>query len=129
MPPKVALAVFGAFIAWLIIRDVKQRRDVSHAIWIPIFWLVIIGSRPITSWFGFDAGINNADDYLEGSPFDRLFFLSLIVMGAGVLAGRTGRLAELLRDNRWVTIYFLYLGISCLWSDYGFTSFKRWIKD
>ena len=35
----------------------------------------------------------------------------------------------LFRNNRLLVIFFIYLGISVLWSDYPFVSFKRWIKD
>jgi O-antigen ligase len=35
----------------------------------------------------------------------------------------------LFQRNRWLFIFFIYLGISVLWSEYPFVAFKRWIKD
>lgn len=127
MPPIVAFGLFVAGVAWLFAMERKWRWQVSAALWIPLFWLVIIGSRPISSWFGL--GGSTGVDYLEGSPFDRLFFLSLIVMGGLVLMNRRVNWPEIFARNRWIFIYFLYLGISTTWSEEPFVAFKRWIKD
>jgi O-antigen ligase len=70
-----------------------------------------------------------ADQQLDGSPLDSLVFLALIVAGATVLSRRRLDWGGLLRSNRWLIIFFIYLGISVLWSEYPFVSFKRWIKD
>ena len=33
------------------------------------------------------------------------------------------------KKNLWFFLFFLFCGISCLWSDHAFVSFKRYIKD
>jgi O-antigen ligase len=38
-------------------------------------------------------------------------------------------LSKIFTDNRWFWAFFILCGLSCLWSDYAFTSFKRYIKD
>jgi O-antigen ligase len=127
MPPLLALLLCLGFIAWLFYRDYQRGERVSSALWIPSVWLFILGSRPISVWFGL--GPRSDFDPLEGSPFDRIFFLMLIVAGYAVLARRHLNWTGLFRNNRWLFVFFLYLGLSSLWSDYPFLSFKRWIKD
>ena len=79
MPPRIALIVFLGFIGWLFVRDLKRRTLVSSAIYIPLLWIVILGSRPVSIWFGGGVSMQSTDDYLEGSPFDRMVFLFLIL--------------------------------------------------
>lgn len=123
-------ALFGCvlFILWLFAWD-RKRRNVSTALWIPLAWALILGSKPLSVWFGLGRQFETVDDYLEGSPFDRFIFLFLITVGLFVLARRGINWHRFFQNNRWLCIYFLYLGISVLWSDYTFASFKRWIKD
>jgi O-antigen ligase len=56
-------------------------------------------------------------------------FLGLIVAGAIVLVRRRVGGPALFRRNRWLFIFFIYLGLSVLWSDYPFVALKRLIKD
>src|SRR5437870_4445685 len=88
MPPQVALLVCVAFILWLFARDQRLRPMTSWALWIPLLWLVIITSKPVSLWFGGGLYIEKPDDYLDGSPVDRNVFLLLIVSGLLVLAKR-----------------------------------------
>lgn len=126
MPPQLALLLTLAFILWLLARDLKARQNVSHALWIPLLWLLIIGSRAPSLWFGL---YTTGNPELDGSPLDRLIFLFLIMAGLLVLIRRRVQWANLIANNKWLFIFFLYLGISVLWSDYPFVAFKRWIKD
>jgi len=127
MAPRLALLAGYICIFWLIARDVKRRPGLSKALWIPLLWVVILGSRPVSLWSG-DAGeaIANVED---GSPLDRLVFQLLMAAGMVVLFKRRIELRRVISENKWICLYFLYLGISALWSDYPFVSFKRWIKD
>jgi exopolysaccharide production protein ExoQ len=129
MPSRLALQLCLCFIAWLFYRDYRRGDRVSLALWIPLLWLFILGSRPISVWFGFGSSGDANADPLEGSPFDALFFFMLIVAGAVVLAKRPLNWAAIYRSNQWLFVFFLYLGLSVLWSDYPLVSFKRWIKD
>ena len=102
---------------------------ISNALWIPLIWIFIIGSRPISIWFGFGSSGDSAGDPLEGSPTDGLFFQLLILAGTIVLVRRRLDWSGLFRHNRWLVVFFLYLGVSVLWSDFPLVSLKRWIKD
>jgi len=125
MPPRVALLLYFGLVAWLFYRDRRLYGRTSLALWLPVIWLFIIASRPISTWFGVAPG----EDPLEGSPLDRLFFLSLIAVSATVLVQRNLDWPGIVRNNGWLVIFFLYLAISISWSDFPFVAFKRWIKD
>jgi exopolysaccharide production protein ExoQ len=129
MPRQLALFLCFILIAWLFARDRKLRPMTSWALWFVLVWIVIIGSRPSSLWFGGGIQIETPDDYLEGSPLDRNLFLFLIVSGLVVLLRRKVDWGRIFDSNRWVFAFFLYCGISVLWSDYAFVGFKRWIKD
>ncbi len=127
MTPQLALLGGFCIIIWLLAKDVKRRPGLSRALWIPLFWMVVLGSRPISLWFGSSGqAISNVED---GSPVDRLFFQALMVAGLVVLFKRHVNLRVIISENKWLFLFFLYLGISASWSDYSFVSFKRWIKD
>ena len=48
--------------------------------------------------------------------------------GILVLQKRRVRIGQLAKNNWWIILFFLYEGISFVWSDFPFISFKRWIK-
>ena len=114
---------------WLSTRDRKLRPMSSAALWIPLLWFLILGSRPVSYWFGAGLRVETPDDYLDGSPFDRIVFLLLLAMGIVVLVRRGVNWRRIFLSNRWVFAFFLYCAVSIIWSDYPFVSFKRWIKD
>ena len=130
MPRQIPLIICILFIAWLFYRDRKLRPMTSLALWIPLIWVTIIGTRAVSMWFS-DASlqIENINDYLEGSPFDRNVFLGLLVTGLYVLIRRYSQWLDIVKANKLFIIFFVICGLSCLWSDYAFTAFKRYIKD
>src|SRR5437762_7844860 len=46
MPPNVAVVVFGGFIVWLFVAHRGRSEALSPALWIPLAWAFILGSRP-----------------------------------------------------------------------------------
>jgi O-antigen ligase len=125
MPPQIASAITLAFIVWLLARDRVLAKDCSRSLWLPVVWLGILGSRPITSWFGTVSA--NADT--EGSPYDRLVYIILMVAAFVVLQQRKVNWAAFFAKNKWVFSLLAYYGISTLWADDPFVSFKRWVKE
>jgi O-antigen ligase len=125
MRPEFALVITIGLMAWLLARDRALRSRCSISLWIPVLWLCIIGSRPVSSWFGLEA----ADASSEGSPTDRLVFLVLIAAALVVLIRRRVSWSKVIGDNRGLFLLLLYLGVSTLWTDDPFVSFKRWIKE
>lgn len=97
------------------------------SLWIPIVWLFIAGSRPISLWLSPTQG-DLTDRYLEGSPLDRNFFALLIIAALVVLFKRRNRIRAFLRANGPLLLFFLYCGVSICWSDFRDVAFKRWIR-
>jgi len=128
MPPPLALFLTIAFAVFLYRRDFRESRNVTAALWIPLVWLLLIGSRPLSQWlsiFGLPMGPASTE---EGTPIDAFVYLTLIALGVYVLNRRQINLAEVFRDNGWLIAFLLYCFLATLWSDIPFTAFKRWIK-
>jgi len=102
----------------------------SLSSWIPLLWVIIIGTRSVSSWF-LDTSLQEItiDDYLEGSPFDRNVYIALLLAGCAIFLSRLRSLNAFFKTNKWFFTFLIFCGVSCLWSDYSFVSFKRYIKD
>ena len=127
MPPPLALLLTVGGIVFLIRRDVREQPNVSSALWLPVIWVVIIGSRPISQWLNLGSPAE-ASALEDGSPLDRLIYLALIIAGICVLSRRGVRISEVIRENRWLSLFLLYCLLSILWSDFPFVALKRWFK-
>jgi O-antigen ligase len=66
--------------------------------------------------------------YIEGSPIDGAFFSLLLLAGFIVLAHRSQQVLPLFPRMLPILIFFLYCGLSILWSDYPFVALKHWNK-
>jgi exopolysaccharide production protein ExoQ len=129
LPPSIAFWLTLAVIAFLFRRDIRQKPNVTGALWLPLIWLVIACSRGLSQWLNiFGLPVGGAVSVEEGSPLDAWFFFFLIVAGVYVLSQRQVRLSEIVRNNQWLTIFLLYCMVSIIWSDFPFVAFKRWIK-
>ena len=81
----LALAITLLLIGYLIRRDGSVAPRPSPAVWIPILWLLINGSRQASQWLG--TGTQIAGQRLqEGSAVDQAVYGLLIVAGILVLA-------------------------------------------
>lgn len=127
MPPPLALLLTVAFIGFLFWQDSRQNVNTGGALWLPLLWMLIIGSRFVSQWLNISEPANAAE-IEDGSPIDRIVFLGLILGGLYVLGRRQVRLGEIFRNNRWLSIYFIYCLVSIVWSDFPFVAFKRWVK-
>src|SRR5260221_1317434 len=107
--------------------DRFRRTQTSEALWIPIVWLCIAGSRPLSFWLSPGMG-DTTDRYVEGSPFDRNVFTVMIVAALIVLVARGRKVGSLLRSNGPILLCLFYCGLSVLWSDLPDVAFKRWIR-
>jgi exopolysaccharide production protein ExoQ len=129
LPPSVASCLTVAFIVFLFRRDIRERPDVSSALWLPLIWLIISCSRGLSLWLNiFGLPVSGATSVEEGSPLDAWFFFILIAAGVYVLSKRGVRLSEIVGNNQWLIIFLLYCLISIIWSDFPLVAFKRWIK-
>src|SRR5213078_2171885 len=129
LPPSVASCLTVAFIIFLFRRDIREKADVSGALWLPLIWLIISCSRSLSGWLNiFGLPVSGAASVEEGSPLDACVYFALIIAGCCVLVKRQVRLSEVVLKNRWLIFFLLYCFISIAWSDFPFVAFKRWIK-
>jgi exopolysaccharide production protein ExoQ len=129
MSAQLALLIFGIGIAGLFYLDRDQSVRMSRALWLPVIWISIAGSRPVTSWLGMqDTSGGNIGATLEGSPIDAAIFEALIFAGVIVLCHRKYRATTLLKASGPILVYFLYCLVSTAWSPIHGPAFKRWIK-
>jgi O-antigen ligase len=128
MPPLLALCITICCVVFLFRRDFREHPNVTRALWIPLFWCLLMGSRFTSGWlaiFGISAGAISLE---EGSPVDAVVFCTLIVSAAWVVYRRRIRLASFIHNNRWLIAFLAYCFLAILWSDFPFVAFKRWIK-
>src|SRR5881275_390188 len=100
LSPSLASFLTVAFIVFLFRRDIREKPDVSGALWLPLIWLIISCSRGLSLWLNiFGLPVSGAASVEEGSPLDAWFFLILIAMGLYVLSKRGVRLSEIVGNN------------------------------
>jgi exopolysaccharide production protein ExoQ len=128
MPPRLASLLTWTFIFFLFRRDIREKPNVTGALWLPFIWMLIICSRAVTQWLNV-FGVHLGGVVLEeGSPVDAAVYYSLIAAGIYVLYKRRVRLAEFARNNGWVMAFLLFGFLAIVWSDFPFVAFKRWTK-
>jgi exopolysaccharide production protein ExoQ len=127
MPPQLALLLTAGFIAALFVRDSRLGYRTTSALWIPLGWMLITGSRFVSEWL--NPGATGSYRMLaDGSPVDRAFFLGLIAAGAVVLWHRRLKVLDVALQHGWLLALLAYSLVAVLWSDFPFVALKRWIK-
>src|SRR6516225_8988592 len=101
LPPVVALWLTLGFIFYLFRREARQKANISKALWIPLIWLLINGSRGVSQWLS----PGSAGGPEAGSPLDAVVFLALIVAGCVVLRRRGVNLSTFAHNNRWLMAF------------------------
>lgn len=133
MPPLIAAILFTIGILGLFWFDREPEARTSKALWVPVVWFSLAGSRAVSEWlaaFGWgDAQtLDSPEQVLAGSPIDRAVITGLLMIGVVVLATRSQRLGRLLKANLPIMLFLLYCAISISWSDYPEVAAKRWSK-
>jgi exopolysaccharide production protein ExoQ len=128
MTAQLATIAFLLGIIALFRLDRDSAMRPSIAIWIPMTWLAIGGSRVVSAWLNPYADISAGEAYLEGNPTDRNVQATLMLLGVMVLFQRRDRVVQILRANLPVLIFFVYCGFSIIWSDFAGVALRRWIK-
>jgi O-antigen ligase len=127
MNPTLASLICACGIAGLFFLNRDNSIRTSKALWLPVVWLWIVGSRPVSAWLGVSAP-SGTDVQMDGSPLDGLVFGILLAAALAVLIHRGGRTRTFLAANWPILIYFSYCLVSTLWSDFPGIAFKRWFK-
>jgi len=128
MVPLIATAACVSLIITLFLFDRDRKVRVPWVLWIPMLWLLIGGSRNISEWLQLSGPGDAADRYAEGNAVDRNVLTAMMICGAVVLFQRKERVKTVLRANAPVILFFVYCGISIIWSDFPFVGLKRWIR-
>ena len=124
MPPQLAALIFILFIAYLFWVDIRKTSNASNALWIPLIWMLLGGSRFVSQWL--NLGVPASKE--EGSAIDAVVFFILILAGVMILMRREVNGKGLFKQNAWIWLYFCFGLVSILWSDFPFVSFKRLVK-
>lgn len=128
MPPQIATLLFAAGIAALFWLDRDDSVRTSKALWLPIIWLSINGSRPISAWLGMGVPQEIPGQPPASSPLDQVVAATLMLLGAIVLLRRGRDVTRLLKANWPIVLYFAFCLFSLIWSDFPAWGFKRWIR-
>src|SRR6266705_2205979 len=105
MHAKIATIAFALGILGLFALDRDRKARTSPALWLPVVWLSIGGSRMVSQWLQWAPEAASPDQYLEGVPLDRNILTALIVVGAIVLLRRRQEVAALLRANGTILLF------------------------
>jgi exopolysaccharide production protein ExoQ len=125
MNSQLATLLTLAGILFLLVWDARRNEPASAALWLPVTWLCITGSRFVSQWLELGGPSSSSSD---GSPIDAAFFLVMICAGAAVLMQRRVSIAQVLRDNLWLFLFIAWGLVSIAWSDESFIALKRWFK-
>jgi len=133
MPAVVAKIVCGIWVAALFYLNRDKSVRTSPALWIPVLWLAITGSRPITMWLGIGGSGDVFQDQTvaaldNGNPIEALFYGTLTLIGIVIIGSRWRSVRPILATSWPVLLYFGYCLLSVAWSDSPDIAVKRWIK-
>ena len=117
-----------AISAALFFADRDRQKRTSLALWIPVLWLLIVSSRPVSLWLNVHRLMTLDARYTEGSPLDAAYYGALILAALFVLNARWTQVKGFLQWNLPFLLYFGYCALSVAWSDDPMMAFKRWIK-
>src|SRR5664280_1868097 len=116
MPRQISALAFVAGILGLFWLDRDPDARTSKALWIPVVWLLIVGSRPVSLWFQGGPAVSSAETYnIEANPVNVLVFSVLLLAGLIVLVRRGQEVRTLLQANWPILLFFSYCGLSTLW--------------
>ena len=127
MPPIIATAIYGVGIWVVFVLDRDRKSRTSKALWLSVVWLLISGSRPVSSWL-YSGSAVTPQQLLDGSPLDAIIRLALIIAGIAVLVSRRKSVAKFVHQNWPMLLFLCYCAVSIAWSDYPEVALKRWIR-
>ena len=128
MPASAATLFYAALILGLFWLDRDHKARTSAALWIPVIWLSLAGSRSVSEWLYSARPASSSEVLLEGDPINRLVYTGLVALGLVVLLIRGPKVLRLLQANGVVVVFLLYCAVSLTWADYPDVGFKRWVK-
>lgn len=128
MPPSLALLLWFMLLMALLRFDPAKEPATSVALWVPLIWLFILGSRLPSQWLGGQV-IMSAESFAEGNALDRSIYLLLILLALYILISRSFEWGKFFATNVALTALLSFALLSVLWSDFPFIAFKRWFRE
>ena len=129
MPKPLAILAFAVLILGLFWLDRDRKARTSPALWLPVIWLALAGSRSVSEWLYYAAPApTEVTALLEGDPLNRGVYTCLVAAALIALAVRGARVLAVLRANSLIVAFLLYCALSLGWADYPDVGFKRWVK-
>ncbi len=115
-------SVLVIFFVWI---ESKNNPDASTALWLPTFYMLMIGSRPLGYWFTLNVEGASVE---EGSPIDRWVLSLMIILSIYIISKKSFKVTPVLKNSLALISLLIFLGISILWSDHTYVSLKRWVR-
>ncbi len=128
MPPSLALFLWLILLLGLLRFDPAKDPGTSLALWVPVVWMFILGTRLPSQWLGGQVG-QVAKALEEGNPLDASFNSVLILLAIGILMTRSFKWGDFFARNIALTAFLSFALVSFCWSDFPLVSLKRWIRD
>src|SRR5208337_2713975 len=129
MPPSLALLLWAVLLLGLLCFDPARDPGTSAALWVPLIWMFIVGSRLPSQWLGSSQMGYSAVALEEGNSLDRTIFSVLILLAIGILMSRSFQWGAFFGRNVALTAFLSFALLSVVWSDFPFVTFKRWFRD
>src|SRR5579871_4671521 len=100
-------------IAGLFFLDRDKTTRNAKALWLPVIWLWLVGSRPVSAWLGGGATSGRGlSSTLDGNPMDAAIYAALVLLGVAVLFFRGSNATKLIQANTIITLFFFYCLLS-----------------
>jgi O-antigen ligase len=128
MTRLIATFLYTGLIVSLMWMDREPKGRTSAALWLPITWLALAGSRSVSEWLLSAPPGGTAEAVAEGDPINRIVYAGLVLMGLLVLAVRSSKTLGLIRANGVIVAFMFYFVLSLTWAEHPDVGFKRWIK-
>lgn len=128
MPPILALVLWAVLLFGLLCWDPAKAPRTSPALWVPVIWMFILGSRLPSQWLGGQVEIS-LQAMEDGNALDRIISSGLILLAIGILVSRSFKWDAFFANNIALTAFLCFALMSVLWSDYPLNSLKRWLRD
>jgi exopolysaccharide production protein ExoQ len=129
MPPTLALIIWFVLLIGLLYWDPAKESRSSLALWVPLIWMFILGSRLPAQWLEGTVSGPAAQALEEGNPLDRAVFSVLILLALVTLFSRSFNWGKFFSNNFALMALLTFALLSVVWSDFPFIAFKRWFRD
>ena len=122
MSRSLAFLFAVGFVFWIWRRDRQTRPGWQPALWIPLIWVAILGSRPLSFWLTGSFGG-------QGNFFDLALVLGLAGGAIHVCNSRGLNWGAIASANGALVAFYTFLALTALWAEESIPVLKRCVKD